>query len=299
MQALKTRAQSVGTTTAGGFLVPEGFQAMIIKSLLAMGDVRAVARIITTGTGNDIPWPNTNDTGNVGELLAENSTVNEQDVTFGNTTLKAYKYSSKAVKVSNELLNDSAIPIDSLISELLAERITRITNTHFTTGDNSSKPQGVLTASSQGKIAAAVAAVTFNEVLDLIHSVDPEYRKPGIAKFMLHDSTLKALKKLSVGSSDARPLWDMGIFRSGVPPTIDGFEYVINQDMPQMGANNKFMLFGNFQYYVIRDVMNFTLMRLTERYADADQVGFFAFSRHDGRKIASDNPFKHMRNSAT
>lgn len=297
LQNLKTRAQSVGTDSAGGYLVPEGFQAELVKALLAYGGVKDVARILNTDSGNDIPWPNMNDTGNTGALLAENTQISEQAITFGVTTLKAYKYTSKSVLASNELLNDSGIGVDQIIAESLAERIARITNTHFTTGDNSAKPQGVVTASSQGKVTASATAVTFSEILDLIHSVDPEYRKNG--KFMFNDSTLKAIKKLSIGSSDARPLWDPGIFRAGVPATIDGFPYVINQDVASMGSGNKFMLFGDFNYYLIRNVNGMVVKRLVERYADYDQVGFFLFSRHDGRQISSDNPFKHMRNTTT
>jgi len=293
LEGMKARAQSVGTTTAGGFLVPEGFQAELITAMKAFGGVRDVARVLTTTTGNDIPWPNMDDTSNTGALLAENTGVSEQDLVFGSTTLKAYKYSSKAVKVSNELLQDSGINVDGILAEALATRIARITNTHFTTGDNSSKPQGIVNSSGAGKTSASETAITYAEIVDLEHSVDPAYR--GNGRFMMHDSILKAIKKLDIGSSDARPLWEPGLLRLGTPSTILGYPYLINQDMASsLAADNKVMLFGDFSYYVVRDVLPFTLKRLVERYADADQVGFFAFSRNDGRKVSSDNPYKHL-----
>lgn len=297
MKSLEVRAQSVGTTTAGGFLVPEGFQAELMKAMLAFGGVREVARILNTQSGNDIPWPNMNDTANKGRLLTENTQVTETALVFGSKTLKAYKYSSDSVLVSSELLNDSAINVEQIVIDALAERLARITNEHFTTGDNSSKPQGVVTAAGAGKTTASETATTYSEIVDLEHSVNSAYRNN--AKFMFNDDTLKSIKKLSIGSSDARPLWDPGIFRSGVPATILGYQYVINDDMASMAADAKFMLFGDFSKYVIRDVMGFTLKRLVERYADYDQVGFFAFSRHDGRLVTSDSPIKYMINANT
>ena len=291
------RAQST-TTTEGGYTIPQGFMAKVAEAMLAFGGMRQIATILPTVSGNTIPWPNNNDTSNKGELLAENTAVNEQDLVFGSTSLLAYKYSSKMVRVSNELLNDSAIGLESYLSKALGTRIARITNEHFTTGTGSGQPSGIITGAALGKTTASETAVTYEEIIDLIHSVDPEYRKNGV--FCFHDSTLKALKKLSVGSSDARTLWDPGIFRNGVPPTIDGYKYIINQDMAQIGtASNKFMLFGDCSYYIIRDIGSMVLRRLDERYADYDQVAFLAFSRHDGRKIASDNPFKYMQAANT
>ena len=289
------RAQSVGTTTAGGFLVPEDFNKNIDIALLEFGGVREVATIIKTAIGSDMPWPKVDDSSNVGELLAENTQLAAQDVTFGSVTMKSYKYSSKNVLVSNELIQDGAVNIDQLLTRLLTERIGRITNTHFTTGDNSSKPNGIVTASTSGKTTAAEGAFTALEIMDLEHSVDPAYRKSGKAKFMLHDTILKEVKKLVIGSADNRPLWDPAILKMGTPATILGYEYVINQDMASsLVADAKVMLFGDFSRYIIRDVRGFDLLRLVERYADYDQVGFFGFMRTDGRLVSGGTPYKHL-----
>jgi HK97 family phage major capsid protein len=48
--------------------------------------------------------------------------------------------------------------------------------------------------------------------------------------------------------------------------------------------NAKSVLFGDFESaYVTRTVEGGTMMRLTERYADYLQVGFFAYERIDGQ----------------
>src|SRR5690606_11276142 len=146
-----------------------------------------IVRRIETATGNAIPWPTLDDTSNKGSLLTENTQVNPQDLTFNTKTLNAYKYSSDLILVSNELLQDSALDVESIIRMALAERIGRILNEHFTTADGSSKPHGIVTASSLGVTAASQSAITADELIDLEHSVDPAYRSDPSCRFMFND----------------------------------------------------------------------------------------------------------------
>jgi len=284
----EARAQSL-TGSAGGYTVPQGFINQLESSLLAFGGMREVATILRTAEGNDLPIPTVSDHSNVGAILAENTQVAEQDITFAQITLKAYKYSSKLIRVSSELLQDSAIDLESFIGGALGERIARIFNTHATTGDNSSKPQGI-SASGAGKTAAAVDAITFAELLDLQHSLDPAYRAN--AKFMMHDSTFKLVRKLV--DDQNRPIF-MNDLSATSPGTLFGVPVVINQDVATVAASAKAIYYGDFSKYIIRDVQDFTLLRLEERYADYHQVGFVGFSRHDGRILdAGTDPIKHM-----
>lgn len=284
----EARAQSL-SGSAGGYTVPQGFLNQLEASLLAFGGMREVATILRTGEGNDLPIPTVSDHSNVGAILAENTQVAEQDVTFGQITMKAYKYSSKLIRVSAELLQDSAIDLESFIGSSLGERVARVLNSHFTSGDNSSKPQGI-SASGAGKTAAAVDAITFDELLDLQHSLDPAYRAN--AKFMMHDSTFKLVRKLV--DDQNRPIF-MNDLSATSPGTLFGVPVVINQDVATVAASAKAVYYGDFSKYLIRDVQDFTLLRLEERYADYHQVGFVGFSRHDGRILdAGTDPIKHL-----
>lgn len=276
----EARALAAGTGSDGGFTVAQAFGGSLNEAMLAYGGMRQLATVITTGTGASMPFPTVNDTTNVGEIITENLQHNAGDMSFGAVTLDAMLYSSKIVRVSQQLLQDSFFNVESLVGRLLGTRIGRITNTHFTVGDGSSKPKGVMAAAAVGKVAAAAAALTINEMLDLKHSVDPAYR--AMAKWMFNDSTLKVLKQMTYGgTADARPLWKPGIAQ-GEPDTIDGDPYQINQDVASIGASAKSVAYGDFSHYIIRDCRDVTVLRLTERYADYLQVGFLAFSRHDG-----------------
>ncbi len=291
----EVRALAVGTGAAGGYVVPQGFSGELAQSLKAYGGMRAASRLFPTPDGRDIPWPTVDDTSNVGELLAENTAAASLDVAFGQVTLKAYKYSSKLVPVSMELLQDSFFDVGAILRGLLAERIGRITNTHFTTGTGTGQPKGVVTESSLGKQGTTGQTLTLivEDLVDLEHSVDPLYRPN--ARWMMNDATLKVIKKMK--DTTGRFLFQASL-AAGTPDTISGYPFTINQDIAVMAASAKSVLFGDFSTYIVRDALDVTLLRLVERYAELGQVGFLAFARADGRSIQP-AAIKYYQNSAT
>lgn len=285
------RALSSVSDTAGAYTIPEGFVNSMEMAMLAFGGMREVSDILRTSSGNKLPWPTSDDTSNEGALIGENTTVSEQDVTVGQVVFDAHKYTSKMVKVPRELLEDSAFDIAGWLGPILGERIARKTNRDFTTGSGASMPKGVVTASGLGVSAASATAITADEIISLVHSVDPSYRNG--ARFMFHDNVLMAIRKLKDGNGQY--LWAPGM-SAGVQNVLYGYPVTINQHMAStIESGAKSMLFGQFGKYKIRDVAGFRLKRLVERYADSDQEAFVAFTRHDGNLLdAGTDPVKHM-----
>ena len=291
------RAIGVGNPTGAGYLVPDEFVRSVMQNMLAFGGMREAATIMTTDNGADLFFPTSDDTGNTGELLGEHAAATQQDVTVGGRTLKAMKYSSKEVRVSIELLQDSAFDIESWLAGLLGERIARITNTHFTTGAAPNQPAGVTLDAGTGVSAATgqTTSVTWDDLINLEHSVDPAYRKN--ARFMFNDNTLSYLRRIKDG--DGNYIWQAGT-TGGAPAVINGWPYTINTAMASMAASAISILFGDFSKYIIRDVRGFSLLRLNELYAVSGQVGFLGFSRHDGALIhAGTNPIQAYVNAAS
>jgi HK97 family phage major capsid protein len=294
-QTWQYRQQGVATGPTGGYLVPDEAMRALEVALLAFGGMRRAATVIRTGSGASLPIPTLNDTGNSGALLAENTAATQQDLTFGQVVLQAYKYSSKYVLVSVELLQDSSINVAEFIGRALGERIGRITNNHFTLGTGSANPNGVVNAATLGKtgVTGQQASVIYADLVDLEHSVDPAYRQGAI--WMMNDSSLKVIKKLV--DSQGRPLWMPGLV-GGAPDTILGYPFVINQDLATMATSAKSILFGDFSKFIIRDVADVTLLRLDERFAEYHQVAFLAFSRHDSDLLdAGTHPIKWYANT--
>jgi len=287
-------AQSIGTSTAGGHTTFPGFVTNLERALLQFGGVRQAATIVRTATGSALDWPTVNDTSNTGALLSENVQDAEQDVTFGNLTLDAYKYTSKIVRISTELMQDSAFNMGSVVGSLLGERLGRIQNTHGTTGTGSGQPNGIVTAATLGKTAASASAITMDEMLDLQASVDPAYRSG--AMWMFNDATRNYVRKLK--STDSVYHWQPGA-TAGDPDLLFNSGVIINQDMASITNSAKTVLYGALSKYLVREVLGVTLVRMDERYADYGQVAFVAIMRFDGDLLdAGTNPVKYLQQAA-
>ncbi len=295
-------ANTMSTTTPGegGYTVPRTFSGVLLEEVKQFGGVRQAATVLTTESGNAIDWPTVDDTAEEGEMLAENAAATDGDPSFGTKALGVYKFSSKVVAVPVELLQDTGIDLEGYIRGLLARRISRITNRLATTGTGSGQPEGVVVNSVLGKAGTTgqTTSVIYDDLVDLIHSVDPAYRIGNQVGFMFNDSTLKVLRKLK--DSQNRPLWQGGLTEAE-PDSILGYRYTINQNMASMAANAKSLLFGDFSKYLIRDVAEVWLYRFTDSaYAKKGQVGFLAMLRSGSAHIhATYNAIKHYQNSAT
>lgn len=292
------RGLTVGTTTAGGYTVPEGFSGILEQALLDYSAVRGVADVMVTAGGGDMPYPTEDDTSNTGELLGEATEANFADNTFGVVTFRAYKFSSKGVLVSYELLNDSAFNLEEILGTQLGIRIARIQGDYFTTGTGTSQPHGIVTASSLGVTTASATAFTADELTRLAFSVDPAYRKAPTCGYMMHDTAMAYAMLLKDGEN--RPLFRES-YRDGITfSTINGFPVFLNQYMAQCSGTGgipvtakKHVLFGDMSKFKIRDVGAVRIRRLDERYAEKDQVGFIGFLRSDSRCVNT-SAIKHL-----
>lgn len=295
------RQQSVGTDSEGGFLSPQEFSNELAIALKAFGGMREASRTITTARGGTMDWPLNDPTANSGEWLAENTDAATKDEVYGNIQFSAHKASSKFIKVSVELMQDAFFDMAGHVRDRLVERIGRLTNTAFTSGDGSAKPRGMLqlpssthTGTNEGVESASTTALSGNEIIDLQEALDIAYATN--AKFMFHQSTRKLVRKLK--DSEGVYIWQPGL-RASEPDMLLGKPYIINNDMPELAAGNKIMVYGDFSNYIIRTVRGFTLLRLNERFAEKLQIGFIGFERVDGGLVAANsgaqNPLQHYR----
>jgi HK97 family phage major capsid protein len=278
----------VATSGAGKETIPAGFMSMLDTKTLHYGNVRQVATVIGTATGNSLPWPNMDDTGNEAAILAEATTIGTSvDPTFAAITLLAYKLSSKPVFVSAEILQDSAFNLEIVLAEAIGTRFGRGETTYFTTGTNNSQPQGIVTAAGTGVTSAAPAAFTADEVIDLTESLDPTYQALASCGFMFHQTALRYMRKFK--DANGQYLWQPGMI-NGVPDRLYNHPYSVNNKMEPLVNGvpvtaKKHLLFGAMEKYIIRDAGGVRLYHLTERYRDLDQDCFVAFKRIDGRAL--------------
>ena len=297
-QAIAIRnAMSTGTNTEGGYTVPSEVAAMVIDSLKAFGGMREVAEIITTESGHPLNWPTSDGTAEVGEIVAENGAATGADITFGTVAVNPYMYSSKKIALPWQLIADSAVDVIGFVTNRLSTRLGRITNTHYTTGDGSSKPYGVVARASAGTTGTTGQTLTviYDDLFALKHSVNRAYRNG--ARWMMNDASVGIVSKIK--ETTGRPIWEPSV-TAGAPDMLLGHPVNINDDIAVMAANAKSILFGNFSYYKIRDVAGSVQMRRFDDSAFAlnGQVGFCGWMRTGGNLVDT-AAVKYYANSAS
>jgi HK97 family phage major capsid protein len=276
----------------GGFLVPENWSDFVSATELFKSDIEQVATVIRTANGQHFNLPANDDTAVVAAILGEGTAEGVSDMTFTNVKFEPFTYSSKIVKVSNQLISDNAFDLASFVGGQLANRLKRGINAHLTTGDASSKPQGIVTGSTLGKTAASATAVTVSEVMDLFYSVDASYRNAPGAGFMMNSATAKAVRVLGFGSSNDFPAYVPGM-SVGEPDMLFGKPVYINEDMAGIATGNKSIIFGDLKQYYVHEAGGVQLLRLNERFADALSTGFIAYRRIDGN-VLQGSAIKHL-----
>ena len=273
-------ALSIGSNPQGGYLVPDEFERQLIDALLEQDIMRRMARIIQTSYGErKIPVVVAH--GNA-SWVEEAEQIPFSDETFGQMSLSAFK-AATMIKISNELLNDSVFDMPAYIASEFARRIGALEEDAFFVGDGVGKPTGVTISCPVGVTADEADAITFDEVIDLYHSLRIPYRRR--AAFVMHDSTVKIIRKLK--DLSGQYLWQPSV-QDGQPDRILSRPLYTSQYMPLAEAGAKSVLFGDFSYYWIADRQGRTFQRLNELYAETDQVGFKATQRVDGKLILAE-----------
>ena len=273
-------ALQIGTDSEGGYLVPDEFEATLVEKLEEENIFRTLANVIQTSSGDrKIPVASTKGTAS---WIDEEGAFTESDDAFSQVTIGAYKLGTM-IKVSEELLNDSAFDLEAYIAKEFARRIGAKEEEAFFTGDGSGKPLGVLAASGgaeTGITAASATAVTADELMDLFYSLRAPYRRNAV--WIVNDSTIKTIRKLKDGNGQY--LWQPAL-TAGAPDMLLGRPVKTSAFMPSIEAGARSVLFGDLSYYWIADRQSRTFKRLGEIYAPNGQVGFLGSQRVDGRLV--------------
>jgi HK97 family phage major capsid protein len=287
----------MGSYTSLGFFVPTGFENQIENATRYYAPLldSDVFTTMTTASGNPLPFPTSNDTNQSATIMGEGASIPQMDPSAGQIIFAAYKLTSGVVKASVELLQDSAFDLEAWLSERFSIRYGRGLEGFLTNGSGSSQPTGILTAVAASSASPIIASgssestggsqtgansIGYSDLVNLEHSIDPSYRQR--AKYMFHDQTLSAIKRII--DKFGRPLWAPGI-AVDEPDTLNGYEYVINQSMPQIAPSATTVAFGDLKKFIVRKVSGVSVQRLNELHANNGQVGFQSWMRVDSNLL--------------
>ena len=286
-----TIEQRAGITgLVGGVTIPSLLASEIEVALKNYGGMFEAGTIINTSHGGDLILPTVNDTNAKATIVSDYDQSTKRAPSFGSVTLKAYTYRTPIIPVSQTLIQDSAFNLDAVLSGLLGDSFSRGVNEQLTTGDGTGKPTGIVTAATACSTQAAAASIKLDDIIDLIKSVNSAYARNG--KFMFNRNTLWELAKIK--DQTGRYIWQDSA-RDGTPATLFGKQYILNDDMADIGAGNASVLFGDLSKYKIRMVKSFSVVRLNELLAEYLAIGLFGFARVDGNLLdAGTHPVKKL-----
>lgn len=262
----------------GGYLVPTEFERQIVDALREQNIMRTLCKVITTESERKIPVAATH---SVANWTAENAAFAESNPTFDQKTIDAYKLTD-LIKVSIELLDDSAFDLEDYIANEFAYAFGAAEEQAFCVGTGSGQPTGLFTAKGAqvGVTAASATAITADELINLVYSLKAPYRKN--AKFLMNDATVSAIRKLK--DSNGAYLWQPSI-QAGQPDKLLGYDLYTSPFVPTAAAGALPVAFGDFKNYWIADRSGRTVQRLNELYSTNGQVGFVGTQRVDGKII--------------
>ena len=269
---------SVGVDADGGYLVPEEFEHQIVDGLKEANVVRTLAKTITTQAERKIPIAVGH---SVAQWTEENAAYTESNPTFGQKQIDAFKLTD-LIRVSTELLKDSAFDLESYISQEFIRAFGVAEEEAFCVGNGTKRPTGIFTANGGevGITAAGATAITVDELIGLIYSLKSPYRRN--AKFFMHDSTVALIRKLK--DNNGAYLWQPSV-QAGEPDRLLGYPLYTSPYVPEAKAGALAIAFGDFSNYWIADRAGRTVQRLNELYATNGQVGYVATERVDGKVI--------------
>lgn len=267
-----TEERALLESNTGGLVVPRTIQAEVERLLKLYSPIRNLARVVVSASNLTIPMELTGATAN---WTAEASPITESSPTLQKVDFNAHKL-AVLVKVSNELIADSVVAIESYIAELIAEEIAQKEGVAFISGDGTGKPTGIV----NGLTPTALAdVITYDLLVDFFMSLPAQYRANGA--FLVAEDVYTELLKLK--DTAGRPLLNsVGNSISGQPEyTLFGKTIHIE---PNLTA--KHAIFADFKRaYAIVDRSAMVIRSTSERYIDEDMTGIIATKRTDGKRL--------------
>ena len=283
------------TTSNDGGIVPQGFYAVMQEQLRytgPWGNEEVGYTILNTNSGEDIKVP-TQGGFSSATATAEAAAFGVSNPATSSLTLRSHKYGT-LLTVSRELLEDSGINLVEFLGRQAGNAIGNIVNERLAIGTGTAEPQGIVTASAEGKVGgtAVGGAFTADDLIDLVHSVDSQYAA-NRAGFQMRRATLATLRRLKDG--EGRFIYDP---TQGTQALVLGFPVFENPHVPAVDEDAKSVIFGSMPYYHVRQVGGVEIARSDDAFFTSDLVAFRVSIRVDGNLSQADS-VKHFVGGAS
>lgn len=260
-----------GVDADGGYLVPEEYDSRLIETLKEENIMRSLATTISTSGQHKI---NVAASDPAAAWIDEGGALNFGDSKFAQVLLDAHKL-HVAIKVTEELLYDSAFNLESYILSSFGQALANAEEDAFLNGDGTGKPTGIFHKTNGGTFLKDIPAIKSDDMIDLIHALKRPYRKN--ASFIMNDKTVSSIRKLK--DNNEAYIWQPS-YQQNEPDRILGYPVYTSAFAPENA-----IAFGDYRYYNIGDRGTRSFKELTELFAGNGMIGFVAKERVDGKLV--------------
>ena len=261
-----------GVDADGGYLVPDEYDERLITVLEDENIMRRLGTRVPTSGEHKI---NVAATQPAAAWVEEGGVLTFGDAKFSQVLLDAHKL-HVAVKVTEELLYDSAFDLEAYIIEQFGKALANSEEDAFLNGDGIGKPKGIFAEAGGGEAAGTLAHVLKgDDIIDLIYELKRAYRKK--ASFIMNDKTVALVRKLK--DTNGTYMWQPSS-QQGEPDRLMGFPVFTSTYAPEDA-----IAFGDYSYYNIGDRGTRSFKTLNELFAGNGMVGFVAKERVDGKLV--------------
>lgn len=288
LEMLQTKALSVGTDTAGGYLVPNQLADLIVQIVNESSPMRSIASVETISTDSlDI----IEDPTDAGASWGDETTVRSAETTsptLGRNTIDTFEMFAQP-QATQKLIDDSSVDIEKWIATKVADKMARLEATAFISGDGTTQPKGILTyaaGTAFGQIqqinSGTSAVVTADSLVNVYFNLKDEYARN--ATFLMHRTTVQAVRLLK--DTTNQYIWQPGL-SAGTPNTLMGVPVALASDMPVPAASSLSVAVGDFKRaYLIVDRIGIRTLR--DPFTSKPFVKFYTTKRVGGKVVNTD-----------
>lgn len=296
------------SAAAGAATVPTSFYNQLVEHMIEVsGVLQAGPTVLNTTSGESLQIPKTLTHTASPAIVVEADPLLENDPTFGQITLGAFKY-GRLLQVTRELLTDTGVDLEGYLATSIGRALGNAFGTHMISGTGTTMPRGAAVDSSLGFTPAAgllagggfgaqnVADQGFDILINIYHSVIPPYRASQSCAWLMNDTTASRVRKIK--SSEGVYAWQPSVV-IGQPDTILGKPVFIDPFVASPGAATKSIIFGDWSAYFVRYAGPIRFERSDDFAFGNDLVSFRAILRADAALVDLTGALKHLLHPAT
>ena len=262
-----------------GYLLPQRLEARLVNAMNTISVLRPLCTEVTTSGDSALPIVNGH---GKASWVPEGHPIPMVKDAFDRVNLSSHKLAA-IIRVTSELLKDSAIDIEAYLAATFADRLAVSEEEAFIAGDGEDKPLGLIRQVKVGSMTESAGSLSVEDVLNLIFSVPEKHRRNGV--LLMNDNTLLALYKQC--AAQGQNLW-LGKTNDGKDDTFFGYRIVRCSSMPDAASGSMPILFGDFKQVYINNNGYRSIKRLDQLFIANDHIGFLMAERVGIKLTVSD-----------